>query len=44
MSVIDSIHCCNKAILCLGSNDVNSIGEEVLNSLDGQIKIDIDFQ
>jgi hypothetical protein len=40
-SVIDPTHCINKALLCLGSN-VNHSSEKVLNSLEGQIKINID--
>jgi hypothetical protein len=42
-SVIGSTHCIKKAILCSGNNDVDNISEEVLNSLDGLIKISIDF-
>jgi hypothetical protein len=41
-SVIDYTHCIKKAILCLETNDVDNISEEVLCSLDGQIKISID--
>jgi hypothetical protein len=37
-SVIDSTRCINKAILCSWSSDVNHIGEQVVNSVDGQIK------
>jgi hypothetical protein len=29
-SVTDSTHCFNTEVLCSGSNDVDSIGEEVL--------------
>jgi hypothetical protein len=38
-SVIDSTHCVNKAILCSAIHGVNHISDEVLNSLDEQIKI-----
>jgi hypothetical protein len=41
-SVTDSIHCSKKAILCSQSNDVDHIREEVVNSHDGQIKMDLD--
>jgi hypothetical protein len=41
-SVTDSIRCSNKAVLCFGSNDVDHIREEVVNSLDGRIKMDVD--
>jgi hypothetical protein len=41
-SVADSIHCSSKAILCSGSNDVDHIRKEVVSSLDGQIKMDVD--
>lgn len=40
-SVIDSMHCINEAILCLGSNDADRISE-VLGSLNGLIKISVD--
>jgi hypothetical protein len=32
------MHCANKAVLCLGSNDVDVISEDVLKSLDGQFE------
>jgi hypothetical protein len=38
LSVIDSIHSINKAILCSRSNDANCIREEILNTLDKQVK------
>jgi hypothetical protein len=41
VSAIDSTHCINKVISCSGSNDVAHTGEEVPNSLDGQIKINV---
>jgi hypothetical protein len=40
-SVIDCTHYIHKAILCSGSNDVHHIREEVLNTLEGQIKINV---
>jgi hypothetical protein len=42
ISVNDTAHCINKAILCSKSNDVDLVSEEVLNSLDKQIKISVD--
>jgi hypothetical protein len=39
ISVIDSMHSINKAIVCSGGNDVNHNSDEVLNSPDGQNKI-----
>jgi hypothetical protein len=41
-SIIDSTFCSNKTILCLGNNDVDHISEGVLNSLEGQDKINLD--
>jgi hypothetical protein len=38
-SVIDCTHCIN---LCSQNNDVDHISEEVLNSPDGHIKINVD--
>jgi hypothetical protein len=40
-SAIDITHYNNKAILYSGNNDIDHISEEVLNSLDGQIKISV---
>jgi hypothetical protein len=40
--VIDSTLHINKTILCSGSNYIDHISEEFLNSLDGQIKINVD--
>jgi hypothetical protein len=40
-SVIDFIHCINKAILSSGTNEVNHIIEDFATSLDGQIEIHV---
>jgi hypothetical protein len=42
-TVIDCTYCINKEMLCSGSNDVNHVSEEVLNSLDGQIERSVDL-
>jgi hypothetical protein len=38
LSVVDSTHCINKAILCQRINDVDHISKEVLETVDGQMK------
>jgi hypothetical protein len=42
MSVINSIHCINEAILYLGNNDAERISEEVLSIHNGLIEISVD--
>jgi hypothetical protein len=41
-SDVDSTLCVSKAVLFSGHNDVDHIGEEVLNSLDEKIKVSVD--
>jgi hypothetical protein len=42
ISVIDSAHWINKAILYSRNNDVEDVRDEVLDSLDGKIKVSAD--
>jgi hypothetical protein len=41
LSLIYSTHCNNKAALCTGSNNADHFRADVLNSLDGKIKISV---
>jgi hypothetical protein len=40
--IIDSTNCINKAVLYSGNNNVDYISEGVLDSIDRQIKINVD--
>jgi hypothetical protein len=42
-TAVDSTYCIDKAILCTGSNGIDHISEDILNSLDGQIKMSVDL-